>query len=237
MYKHIWFTQPNGAERNQEIYDWLKANCSDFFDSISIDSEKTKVTCKFENNEIFGLSSNTSVYKNQLYLFSFAQFNDVYNSDSNSAYIAGIHRIKSAILVDFNPLNNYLNNMNGSKKTPCIALIKRGSEFISVVVKHSTNDFGYKGFLSLPMWSSYTLSYRLGSNINGWGSIKQKSMDGYYKSIGNSTILAPMYCTNDTESPTEIGYWLNKTPTRDIGMLNINGKEYFSNGIFCILNE
>lgn len=236
MYKHIWFTQPDGVERNQEIYDWLKVNCSDFFDSISIDSEKTKVTCKFENNEIFGLSSNTSAYKNQLYLFSFAQFNDTNDGDYNSAYIAGIHRIKNAILVDFNPIDSFIKR-NSLKKIPCIALIKRGSEFISVIIKYSTENFGYKSYFALPIWDRYIWSYRLESNINGYGSIKQKSMDGYYTYTGNSTILAPMYCTNDTESPTEIAYWLNKAPTRDIGMLSINGKEYFSNGIFCILNE
>lgn len=236
MYKHIWFTQPNGAERNQEIYDWLIANCSDFFDSISIDSEKTKVTCKSGNNEVFGLSSNTVGYKNQVYLFSFAQFNDTYDSFYNIAYIGGIHRIKSAILVDFNPPDSIMED-DSTKKFPSIALIKRGSEFISIVVKHSTKEFGYKSYFALPMWHSYTLSYRLESNVNGWGSIKQKTMDGCYTYTGNSTILAPMYCTNDRESPTEIGYWLNKAPTRDVGMLSINGKEYFSNGIFCILNE
>ena len=97
MYKHTYFYKPNGAERNQEIYNWMLLNCSDLFDSIIIDEERTKITCSFNNNEIFALSSNENNYLTQIYYTTYAQFDENNTSSYNIAYIEGMYRLTNGI--------------------------------------------------------------------------------------------------------------------------------------------
>ena len=233
MYKHTYFYKPNGAERNQEIYNWMLLNCSDLFDSIIIDEERTKITCSFNSNEIFALSSNENNYLTQIYYTTYAQFDEHDTSSYNIAYIEGMYRLTNGILIDLNPTTDFCSD-NRVKKIPTVALIKNGDEYIIILL--SRNNILKKGYLNYPIYKDFTLYYRIESNINGYGSLISKTFGGYY-STSNSVILTPMYCTNANESPVEKTYWLNKSRNRDIGLMTIGGHEYFSNGVFCIRND
>lgn len=233
MYKHTWLTQAIGTARNQEIYEWLTANCSDLFDTITIDESQTRVSCNIGDSEVLGVSSTTTTYKDQIYWNGSGQFSTSSYSN-NAGFIGGIYRITNGVLLDIMP---YISGSVAYKYTPSIALIKHNNDIFFINIS-TYSDLTYKGYRYMTIGNnSSTYHYYIYSYNNGNGSQMSKTIPNYYAYFGNNAILTPMVCTNTAETPTEIIYWLKQSGNRNTGLITINGKEYFSNGIFCILNE
>ena len=236
MYKHTWLTQAKGAARNQEIYEWMTANCSDLFDTITINEGQTRVSCNIGESEILGVSSVTSGYGDNIYFKRGSQFSTNNNSD-NTGDIRGVYRLTNAVLFD---IIGYYNTsyMYSYKYLPSIACVKYNDDFIFINIHPTGRDVSYKSSRYIEINSSSTnCMFKISSYKYGNGSSSAKPMPNYNAYFGNNTILTPMVCTNTAETPTEVCYWLKQSPTRDTGLITINGKEYFSNGVFCILNE
>lgn len=236
MYNHIWLTQANGSARNQEIYEWMTANCSDLFDSITIDDSQSRVRCNIGDSEIFGISTIASPSNRPvIYWKNTAQF-----GSNGYGYFYGLHRITNGILVDvFETVLPTSAGTSASRKyIPTVAFIKHGNDFYFINITTNTYLECRTDRYILMCESSQTWNYKIDSYLNGNGVKLSRPMPTYYSNVNtNNLILTPMLCTNTPETPTEICYWLKSSPTRDTGLITINGKEYFSNGIFCILNE
>lgn len=226
MYKVKVLTASKGLERSQEMYDWLVENCSDLFDSITIDTTNKLISCKIGDEQILGLWG----YQPSPVKIYWKNYNVMSTNSSNNSYdFKKIHRTNNAMLFEFD------SSYSGVYK-PLIALIKTDSDifFVSVGCNGTTNNTYYR-YQNLGS-SLSNFKYYIHSYNNGYGINCDKNIPEYYNGISDTAKLVQM---RDT---TEIGdllpaYWLKETPTRDTGLITINGKEYFSNGIFCILNE
>ena len=117
-------------------------------------------------------------------------------------------------------------------------IIKKSDDYIGIFT--SANSGFYKGSScsNISMTSGQnSLYYKIHSANNGSGGADSRYIPGYYYNTSDKVTLTPMVCTNAEATPTEIGYWLESAMNRDVGVMTIGGHEYFSNGIFCILNE
>lgn len=232
MFKQKWLKKYTGTEANQEIYDWMIENCSDLFDSITIDEDLSRVRCYSGNTEIFRITAGTTGYNCNLYWKNSTQFT-VKDNSTYYSYIRGIYRITNGILFQFVPYD--LKSL--IKSVPAVGVIKNSNDYIGIFTSHDGSY--YQGTLTPHLTMSTTnstLFYKLHSNNNGNGSSASKSIRGYYSNMNDKVMLSPMVCTNSEATPTEVVYWLESGMNKDVGLMTIGGNEYFSNGIFCVLN-
>lgn len=236
MLKQKWLKTYTGTSANQEIYNWLAENCSDLFDSITIDEDLSRVRCFSGNTEILGVTAGTSNNDSTLYWKGSSQINTVSNT-SNYGYIRGIYRTTNGVF--FTLLQPGIgSSSNVAKYRPGNGIIKKSDDYIGIFT--SANSGFYKGSScsNISMTSGQnSLYYKIHSANNGSGGADSRYIPGYYYNTSDKVTLTPMVCTNAEATPTEIGYWLESAMNRDVGVMTIGGHEYFSNGIFCILNE
>lgn len=232
MFKQKWLNTYTGTAANQEIYDWLTENCSDLFDSINIDEDLSRVRCFSGDTEILGVTAGIGDCDCTLYWKGTSQL-ATSDASTNRAYFRSLYRVTNGLFFEFIPCN-----LDTVKYVPANGIIKNSDGFIGIF--SSKNSSFYKGGNSpnLSMTAgSVTPFYKIHSCNNGDGSIISRYLPGYYNNTSDKVTLTPMVCTNAEATPTEIGYWLESAMNRDVGVMTIGGHEYFSNGIFCVLND
>ena len=237
MYKTKLITKNVGTAQNQEIYEWLTAECSDLFDSITIDGGQTRVSCKIGESEVLGFASSSSYYHAQVYWKNSAVFSSS-SSSHQTKYFRSLYRINNGLFISMKYNNNYF-------IIPAVGIIKTNDDifFINSGNKISPQSASYEGFPCgngnyLKISSDTSLWYYTASSYNeGNGAKTERNISNYYHNLNDTASLVQMRCTNDYGTLIPGVYWLKKTPTRGTGLITINGKEYFSNGVFCILNE
>lgn len=229
MYKYKILTSANGAAKNQEMYEWLTVNCSDLFDSITINSGQTRVSCNVNGSEVLGFSSTSSNYQSNIYWKGSALFSNT-NSANYYRYFYSIYRVNNAVFVCFQKVSDFSDN---TFKIPTYGFIKSDNDMFFI---NAYPTSGYAASLDMKNttrgWYYYIHSYN-----DGNGAKTERTISNYYHNINNTASLLQMRCTNDYGTLIPGAYWLKQSPTRDTGLITINGKEYFSNGVFCILNE
>ena len=229
MYKFKILTSADGTAKNQEMYEWLTANCSDLFDSITINSGQTRVSCNIGESEVLGFSSTSSKYQSNIYWKGSALFSNT-NSTNYYRYFYSIYRVNNAVFVCFQKYNDFSDK---TFKIPTHGFIKSDNDMFFIDVRMTVFCGGY-----LEMSNTTTTWYcSIHSYNDGNGAKVERAISSYYHKINNTASLLQMRCTNDYGTLIPGAYWLKQSPTRDTGLITINGKEYFSNGVFCILNE
>ena len=200
MYKYKILTSDNGTAKNQEMYEWLTANCSDLFDSITINSGQTRVSCNVNGSEVLGFSSTSSNYQSNIYWKGSALF---FNSNSSNLYryFYSIYRVNNAVFVCF---QRYTDFSDKTFKIPIHGFIKSDNDmfFINAGI---TNFPGYNngGFAAgnggyLEMNKTTSGWYYTASSYNeGNGAKTERTISNYYHNINNTASLVQMRCTND----------------------------------------
>lgn len=244
MYRFKTLTAADGAAKNQEMYEWLTANCADLFDSITIDEGQTRVSCNIGDVEIFGLSSNSTIYKSNIYWKNTAQFTDD-NTTGSKRFFHCIYRINNGIFISLTNDINFarpqsMSDVAISLKIPVHGIIKSESDMFFINAGSINNncdlEYGNGGFLGMYK-NTNTWEYAISSKNDGNGSVYSRIVSNFYHNIAETATLVQMRCTNSDETIIPGAYWLKKAPTREVGLITINNKEYFSNGVYCILNE
>lgn len=231
MFKQKWLKTYTGTGSNQEIYDWMTENCSDLFDSITIDENLSRVRCFIGDTEILGISNGSDGKTAALYWKGTAAISDG-TSTTNNGNIRGLYRVTHGVFFQFLP-----SSIDTKKYVPGYGVFKTSDDFIGIFSSDSST-FNKGAILSINMTTTQISAYyMIHSHSNGNGISKTHPKSSYYCNPCDKVTLTPMVCTNTESTPTEIGYWLESAMNRDVGVMTIGGHEYFSNGIFCIRND
>lgn len=250
MYKHFWLTNYRGPDSNQEIYEILKDNIPyGMFDSVTINVDQSRVSCIKNGDEIFAINNANSgcyVYfkisnePNPRTIYS-KEANTGSNRDFYDISIRGIHITTNAILLDIisKNYNNYFNYSNSDAMIwysvqyfPSIAFINKSDDIICIKMNYFAHQMN-----NAQSPSTFSNSYFVSSYKYGAGETRSRNFYSYYQNFSNSVILNPVICTNSKETPVPGVYWLRQIGNKNTGICRIGGKEYFTNGVFCILNE
>lgn len=232
MFKQKWLTTYTGTESNQEIYNWMVQNCSDLFDSITIDEDLSRVRCFIGDTEILGISNGSESKTAALYWKGTESISDS-TSTSNNGKIRGLYRVTHGVFFQFLP-----NSIDNKKYVPGYGVFKTSNDFIGIFSSNSGTYSKGSNIIGIEMNTGMSSSYHMiHSHNNGDGISKSHSKPTYYCNPSEKIVLTPMVCTNAEATPTEIGYWLESAMNRDVGVMTVGGHEYFSNGIFCIRND
>lgn len=228
-FKHIFFSAPFGTERTQQAYDWIVDNCSDFFDSVTVDYNTLRISCNIGDTEAIGIIIDIpggdwdEIYWKGQRVFT--------STSGDGGIFAGFYRTKYGFFIDV------AGPTTSVKYIPSVGVIKTENDwfFIDCSREGSAKRRGH--CISMNSGTT-TWNYTISSFNNGDGSYSSKSMPNYLEMYYDNIItISPMLCTNTEQTPTEIAFWVDQSYYKDIGLLTINGHEYFSNGIFCILND
>lgn len=232
MFKQKWLKTYTGTNSNQEIYNWMTENCSDLFDSITIDEDLSRVRCFSGGTQILGISNGSDSKTAALYWKGSAAISDS-TSTSNNGSIRGLYRVTHGVFFQFLP-----GTVNSEKYVPGYGVLKISDDFIGIFSSNTGTYSKGSNLISIGMNTNIVSAYfKIHSCNNGNGISTVHSNSGYYCNPCEKITLTPMVCTNSEATPTEIGYWLESAMNRDTGVMTIGGHEYFSNGIFCILND
>lgn len=247
MYKHFWLTNYRGPDSNQEIYEILKDNIPyGMVDQVTINVDQSRVSCIKNGDEIFAINNANNACYVYFKISNEPNPRTIYEKATNTGgnfsnvSVRGIHITTNAILLDIIS-KNYDNNSNYSTDCtryyavqyfPSIAFINKGDDIICIKMDyfaHTMNNYNAPAIFS----SGYIVSsYKYGA-----GETRSRNFYSYYQNFSNSVILNPVICTNSKETPVPGVYWLRQIGNKNTGICRIGGKEYFTNGVFCILNE
>lgn len=241
MYKHFWLTNYRGPDSNQEIYEILKDNIPyGMFDQVTINVDQSRVSCIKNGDEIFAINNASNACYVYFKISNEPNPRTIYDSNSNTISIRGIHITSNSILLD---IFSKKYELSGSYATdiakeyavqyfPSIAFINKGDDIICIKMNyfaHTMNNYHAP--------STFSNSYFVSSYKYGAGETRSRNFYSYYQNFSNSVILNPVICTNSKETPVPGVYWLRQIGNKNTGICRIGGKEYFTNGVFCILNE
>lgn len=221
-----------GTSSIQEIYDWMTENCADLFDSITVSEDQLSIYCNVENTQLLTISASSTGNGQKI-----CWKGNVYSTMNYGDSIRIIYRINNGVF--FQKIPNSINSTFKNKCIPTNGIIKTSSDYMGIFFSYSDQWHDGENYAPHIKMTSGTsiIRYVIHSKNNGLGSMQSISISNYYDSLSDKIVLTPMVCTCTGAPPTEIAYWLKGGLNRDIGLITIGGNEYFSNGVFCILNE
>ena len=222
MFKQKWITKTD-TTATAEIGNWMKNNCGDFFDDITVSTDT--INCIVNQITLLSIVNNSDA----LYI-RWKGRGTMYGQ--NNARIRCVYRTTNAILFTILPSSPIT-----AKYIPAVGIIKTTNDyfFIACFASGSGNEYNDQVYMPIST-SDFTFRYKVFSYNDGDGSLVIRTTKGYY-SGNNQMVLSPIVASNGKTTPLEIAYWIESGMNRDVGVITINGHEYFSNGVFCILNE